>query len=83
MEDSAEAQTESGPSIPDAIRLKREALGLSKRELGRRTGLSVAYVSSLEAGDLNPGFRAFSRLAAELRLTPTEIYVLVAAEAKR
>jgi transcriptional regulator with XRE-family HTH domain len=61
----------------DALRSKRERLGLSKRELGRRAGLSAAYVSAFEAGKLRPSFIAFARLAVELRLTPAEIFLLV------
>ena len=68
-------------AVRHAIRLKREALGLRKRELGRRAQLSVAYVASLEAGSLKPGFNAFARLAVELRFTPSEIYLLIQNEA--
>lgn len=61
----------------NALRLKRERLGLSKRELGRRACLSAAYVSAFEAGNLRPSLNAFSRLAAELRLTPGEVFLIV------
>lgn len=64
-------------AVTSAVRLKREALGLSRRELGRRAGLSEAYVSALEAGRLHPSFSAFAHLAVELRLTPTEIFYLI------
>lgn len=67
--------------VHKAIRLKRESFGLSRRELGRRAQLSEGYVSALEAGNINPSFAAFSRLAVALRFTPTEIYFLVQTEA--
>lgn len=59
------------------IQLRRERLGISKRELGRRSSLSAAYVSALESGSLKPSLAAFSRLAVELRLTPKEIFMIV------
>lgn len=68
-------------AVHKAIRLKRESLGISRRELGRRASLSEGYVSALEAGNINPSFSAFSRLALTLRLTPTEIFFLVQTEA--
>jgi transcriptional regulator with XRE-family HTH domain len=70
-------------AVHKAIRLKRESYGMSRRELGRRASLSEGYVSALEAGNLNPSFAAFSRLAHVLRLTPTEIFFLVQTEASR
>lgn len=68
-------------AVQQAIRLKREAFGLSRRELGRRANLSEGYVSALETGRLKPSFAAFSRLSVALRLTPSEIYFLVQTEA--
>ena len=68
-----------GHAVHGAIRLKRESYGLSRRELGRRANLSEGYVSALEAGNLNPSFAAFSRLAKALRFTPSEVYYLVQA----
>lgn len=64
-------------SVESAIKLKRENLKLSKRELGRRAKLSPAYVQALESGNLSPSFAAFSRLAVELRMSPSEVFVLV------
>lgn len=70
-------------AVHKAIRLKRESFGLSRRELGRRANLSEGYVSALEAGNINPSFSAFSRLACALRFTPSEIFFLVQTEASR
>ncbi len=75
------AQPHIDHAVRKAIRLKRESYGLSRRELGRRAELSEGYVSALEAGNLNPSFSAFSRLAHALRFTPTEIFFLVQTEA--
>lgn len=75
MAETTDAQPEL--AVHAVIKLKRERLGISKRELGRRAGLSVAYVSALEAQHLKPSFRAFARLAAALRFTPGETYLIV------
>lgn len=74
-------QVQLDHAVHKAIRLKRESFGLSRRELGRRAKLSEGYVSALEAGNINPSFAAFSRLACALRFTPSEIYFLVQTEA--
>lgn len=63
--------------VHNAFRAKRERLGLSRRELGRRARKSPAYVSALEAGNLRPSFESFAVMAVELRLTPGEIFLLV------
>lgn len=72
-----------GLAVQQAIAMKRSALHLSKRALGRNAGLSAAYVSSLEAGHLQPSLRAFAKLAVELRLTPAEIHLVVLTEARQ
>jgi len=65
------------------IRAKRELLGLSRRELGRRCDLSVAYVSAVETGRIAPSLRAFARLAMELQFSSLEMLFVVNAEAVR
>lgn len=78
---AADTQVQLDHAVHKAIRLKRESFGLSRRELGRRANLSEGYVSALEAGNINPSFAAFSRLACALRFSPSEIYFLVQTEA--
>ena len=41
--------------LPSAIRPRREALGLSQRELAGQAGLSLRTVVALEHGEANPG----------------------------
>lgn len=72
-----------GLAVQQAITMKRSQLHISKRELGRRCGLSAAYVSALEAGHLKPSLRSFAKLAVELRLTPQEIHLIVITEATK
>lgn len=45
--------------------------------------MSAAYVSSLEAGHLQPSLRTFAKLAVELRLTPQEIHLVILSEARQ
>lgn len=70
-------------TVEQAIQVKRVALRLSRRDLSHRAGMSLAYVSQLENGTIHPSLQAFARLARELRLTPAEIMVILAAEARR
>lgn len=61
--------------IGEAIRFKREEVGLSARALSLRAGLSPAYVHKLEAGLLDPSLAIFARLAIELDMAPDEAWV--------
>lgn len=74
---------DSGFSVGEAIRLKREQAGMSARALSLRVGMSTAYVYKLEAGLLEPGLLAFARLAKELRMTPAEVWVCIVAGTSR
>lgn len=49
-----------------AIRDRREAAGLSRRDVADRSGLSYPYVSQLENGDREPSLEALGKLAAAL-----------------
>lgn len=65
------------------VKHRREALGLTQRELARRVGKSASHVSAVEAGRMVPHFRSFARLARELRLTGPELESLLSVEADR
>jgi len=54
-----------------SLRSRREDLGLSRRNVADRSGLSYPYVSQLENGDREPSLDALGRLAAALA-TSTE-----------
>ena len=54
-------------SFGELVRSKRELLGLSMRELARRTSVDVAYISKVEKGQATmPSFSVVMRLAKEL-----------------
>jgi transcriptional regulator with XRE-family HTH domain len=68
-------------TLEEALKFKREALGLSQRELASRAGKSPAYVSALETGRIKPTLRSFAKLARELRLTGPELQAIIVTEA--
>jgi transcriptional regulator with XRE-family HTH domain len=69
------------PSTGELIRAARLRKGLSARRLAALAGVSSAYVSRLEAGNLDPSLRSFARLAAALGLSPGEVWAVVLLEA--
>lgn len=64
-----------------AVRYCRQRAKLSQRALGRRAGVSAAYVSRVEDGTIQPSLRAFARLATELGLSDQEIGIVIRQEA--
>ncbi|RYI28279.1 XRE family transcriptional regulator [Bacillus infantis] len=51
----------------ELVHTKRELVGLSMRELARRTSVDVAYISKIEKGQAsNPNFSVVMRIAKEL-----------------
>lgn len=64
-------------NVANAIRFLRQKRKMSARALSQAAGLSPSYVSKVEAGELEPSFRAFSRIARVLQMTDAEIVFLV------
>lgn len=63
--------------LADAIRGRREALGLSQEKLADRCGFDRTYISMLERGKRNPSFLNLLRLAEGLETSVshlTEVY---------
>ena len=50
------------------VRLRREALGLSRRDLADRCGLSVRFLAQVEAGAGNPAITRLARIAKALEV---------------
>jgi DNA-binding XRE family transcriptional regulator len=65
VEDSANANL--GPGIAKLVAARREALGLSQRELGKRAGISHTVISRIEGGEHSPSPKTLERLAEALR----------------
>lgn len=57
---------------------RRGELGLTRRELADRSGLSYPYVSQLETGDREPALKAMRALAPVLEVRTEELASLVA-----
>lgn len=66
--------------MADAIQYLRARKNLSARKVSLLAGLSPSYVGKLEAGELEPSFRAFARLALVLDMSPQEVLFCVIQE---
>lgn len=53
-------------ALGNEIRRRREALFLTRVELGQRSGLSPNYIGSIEKGRRDPGLSAICQLASGL-----------------
>lgn len=70
------------PSVGALIRRCRERQKISGRTLSASAGLSPSYISKVEAGEIEPSLRAFSKIALVLRMTQQEIWLCVVQAAK-
>jgi HTH-type transcriptional regulator / antitoxin HipB len=57
--------------LAEAVRLRREELGWSRRELAERAGMSQTSIARFEAGGTTPTLLLLQRLAQALGLTLT------------
>jgi DNA-binding XRE family transcriptional regulator len=55
-----------GPAIAKLVASRREAMGLSQRELGKRAGISHTVISRIEGGEHSPSPKTLERLADAL-----------------
>lgn len=60
-------------AIGQAVRIRREALGVSQEELGYRAGFHRTYVSDLERGRRNPTATTLLALAGTLGVAASQI----------
>jgi transcriptional regulator with XRE-family HTH domain len=56
-----------------AVTARRAELGLTRKEVASRSGLSYPYVSNIEAGHKQPSAKALHALATALELRPAEL----------
>ena len=56
------------------LRALRESQGLSQKALGKKTGITQASMSRIEAGLQEPGHRTVLRLALSLGVDPENLY---------
>lgn len=65
------------PTVPDLLRARREAVGLSARAVSLAAGASESVVGKLEAGACQPSLAVFARVVEALGLNDREIVLLV------
>jgi len=67
-----------GRELGRFLEQRRHELGLSRRDLAERSGLSYPYVSQLETGDREPAIKAMRALAPVLDVRLDQLAGLVA-----
>jgi transcriptional regulator with XRE-family HTH domain len=60
-----------------AVKLRREALGLTQEDLADKAGIHRTYLSDIERGTRNVSLINIERLAAALALSLSELFRLV------
>ena len=55
------------------IRARREALGLTQEQLGRKCALHRTFIGSVERGERNVSILNLREIARQLRLKPAEL----------
>lgn len=61
------------PQVGEAIRARRQALGLSLRHLADRLGVTASLISQIERGRANPSVSTLYAIVAELELSLDEL----------
>jgi transcriptional regulator with XRE-family HTH domain len=60
-----------------AVKLRREALGLTQEDLAEKAGIHRTYLSDVERGTRNLSLVNIERLAAALAVTMSELFAAV------
>src|SRR5258705_4128585 len=61
------------PTIGRRVHALREAMGLSLRDLGERSGVSAPMLSQVERGETSPTLALAAKIAAGLELTLSQL----------
>lgn len=61
----------------DAVRLRREELGLTQEELADKAGIHRTYLSDIERGSRNPSLVNIERVAVALNLPISGLFQFV------
>jgi len=69
ISDAEKMQIEIVADLVDEIRDKREELGLTQRDLAKRTGLKQSAIARMESGGVIPRLDTILRVALALGLT--------------
>lgn len=62
------------PAMANRIRELRQARGMSLEEVGRRSGLTVQYLSRIERGERRLTDTLMHRIAAALTVQPADLF---------
>ena len=75
MADAAESRTTDPIAHAIGVRVEqeRDRLGITKEELGARSGLASRYIWRVEAGRLNVQLRNLAKIAEGLGVTVSEL----------
>ncbi|MGB7588553.1 MAG: helix-turn-helix transcriptional regulator [Solirubrobacterales bacterium] len=66
-------RTEPQPGLGQAIKQRREELGLSQEALGHAAGVHPTWISHIESGRNNPAWGSVKRIGAALDLKVSEL----------
>lgn len=67
------ARESASPALGRRIRALREAMGLSLRDLGERSGVSAPMLSQVERGETSPTIAVAAKIAVGLDLTLSQL----------
>jgi transcriptional regulator with XRE-family HTH domain len=67
------AEGTSAPAVGRRIKALREAMGLSLRDLGERSGVSAPMLSQVERGETSPTLALAAKIATGLELTLSQL----------
>jgi XRE family transcriptional regulator, regulator of sulfur utilization len=70
---AAESTDGAASAIGARVRLLREAMGLSLRDLAERSGVSAPMLSQVERGETSPTLAVAAKIAAGLELTLSQL----------
>jgi XRE family transcriptional regulator, regulator of sulfur utilization len=71
--DNEPAAPVEAPAVGDRVHALREAMGLSLRDLGERSGVSAPMLSQVERGETSPTLTVAARIAAGLELRLSQL----------
>jgi transcriptional regulator with XRE-family HTH domain len=60
-------------ALGDAVKARRQELGLTQEQLANDTDLHQRWISNVETGKRNPSYASLRRLAAGLNLSASEL----------
>jgi XRE family transcriptional regulator, regulator of sulfur utilization len=73
MVEAATAPAAQAPTVGPRIKALREAMGLSLRDLGERSGVSAPMLSQVERGETSPTLAVAAKIATGLELTLSQL----------